>query len=276
MLGLLCKENNDYYRLVHSFVKPMFGRFGRGPGRDGGRGERGFGGRGGRGRGRSRPRDPTPESSGGEETEEEVEVETSTTTHSHLFIASLYPLRETFGDVTFQIMSTGDMVKANRIVLVAACEHFETMFTAGFSESTSTVIPIHDASVEAFELFIKYCYFRDKLFDGLKYLFLDVTLLFEFMKLCDRYNIQSACEMTSKLVLSRIRRNSTEGIRILAKAYDADCIVKSWIIEVAALFKHALNLENTDRLSIMKTTLEESTQHHKDLYIAILEYAAKI
>ena len=255
----------------------MFARCGGGRGRGRGR-------NGGRGGGRRRPRDPTPESSGGEETEEEVEVETSTTTHSHLFIASLYPLRETFGDVTFQIMSTGNMVKANRIVLVAACEHFETMFSSGFSESTSTVIPIHDASVEAFELFIKYCYFRDKLFDGIEYLFLDlehqVTLLFEFMKLCDRYNIQSACEMTSKLVLTRIRRsiirNHTEGIRILAKAYDADCIVKSWIIEVAALFKHALNLENTDRLSIMKTTLEESTQHHKDLYIVILEYVAKI
>lgn len=261
----------------------MFARCGRGRGR---------GRNGGRGGGRSRPRDPTPESSGreedssgGEETEEEVEVETSTTTHSHLFIASLYPLRETFGDVTFQIMSTGNMVKANRIVLVAACEHFETMFSSGFSESTSTVIPIHDASVEAFELFIKYCYFRDKLFDGIEYLFLDlehqVTLLFEFMKLCDRYNIQSACEMTSKLVLTRIRTswisgNHTEGIRILAKAYDADCIVKSWINEVAALFKHALNLENTDNLSIMKTTLEESTQHHKDLYIVILEYVAKI
>ena len=200
-------------------------------------------------------------------------------------LASLYPLRETFGDVTFQIMSTGDMVKANRVVLVAACKHFETMFTAGFSESTSTVIPIHDASAEAFELLIKYCYFRDKLFDVNEDLFLalehQVTLLFEFMKLCDRYNIQSACEMTSKLVLTRIREsyisgNHTEGVRILAKAYDADCIVKSWIIEVAALFRHALNLTNTDRLSIMKTTLEESTQHHKDLYIAILEYAAKI
>ena len=98
-------------------------------------------------------------------------------------------------DVTFQLAGSGRKIKASKIVLVTNCKHFETMFTAGFSENTDSVIQIQDTTPEAFEYLIKYCYYGNELFNGpesdmarlVDEKINDLSFVFEFMKLCDKW-----------------------------------------------------------------------------------------
>lgn len=136
----------------------------------------------------------------------------------------MYSLRERWGDVTFQL-DTGEKVKASRIVLVANCEHFNNMFSGDFIESTAEFIKIHDVSVEAFQYLIKYCYYGAELFNGEEgdmarevQTSNELTTVFEFMKLCDRYNLPHVAEKTSRLVISKMTdRGPDVALYILAE-----------------------------------------------------------
>tara|TARA_B100001250_G_scaffold406375_1_gene425298 strand:+ start:60 stop:944 length:885 start_codon:yes stop_codon:yes gene_type:complete len=199
---------------------------------------------------------------------------------------SLYPLREQWGDVTFKLAGSGRKIKASKIVLVTNCKHFETMFTSGFSENTDSVIQIQGTTPEAFEYLIKYCYYGNELFNGpesdmarlVDEKVSGLSFVFEFMKLCDKYNLPNVARKTAERVSITMSKRSPEiAVFILVQAFKADCVCDHWLNIVAILFqcnfrdieRFGHNIEEWKKLIRVNTTPSEYTE----LYTAILEKA---
>jgi hypothetical protein len=147
---------------------------------------------------------------------------------------TLYDLRETWGDVTFELDS-GDRVKASKVILVAQCQYFEVMFSSDrFVESMEKVIRIQGVSTEVFALFIKFCYFGHEFFaediEGNMVTAVtnsdELTAVFGFIKLCDRYNLPDIAEKTANIVTSKmVIDGPAAAIYILAQAFTSDCMI---------------------------------------------------
>lgn len=201
---------------------------------------------------------------------------------------SLYPLREQWGDVCFQL-SNGKKVKASKVVLVRNCKHFETMLGSGFSESNESTIQITDTAHEPFEYLIKYCYYGNELFDGLESdmakliaeKMSELTFVFQFMKLADKYNLQDVVNKVGELVTYFLDRQPTNiAVYTLVQALKADCIGDSWISTVANNFRVcfqdmercAHQIDEWKKIIRVNTTAHEYTT----LYTSILEKALQI
>lgn len=199
---------------------------------------------------------------------------------------SLYPLREQWGDVTFQLAESGREIKASKIVLVTQCKHFESMFGSGFSENTNTVIQIRGTTPEAFEYLIKYCYYGNELFNGpdsdmvrlVDEKISDLSVVFEFMKLCEKYNLPNVVRKITDLVTITMCKSSTESaVFVLVQAFKADCVCDHWLYKIATLFRfyfsdikrYGHHIEAIRKVIRVNTTPSE----YMDLYIMILEKA---
>lgn len=187
--------------------------------------------------------------------------------------ACLYALRDKFHDVIFQL-DNGKKILAHRIVLVAQSEFFSVMFNSSFTESNAypTVINMQDNSERAVELFVKFFYFGDLMFspDGeLKALVNNKDdVVFELIKLTDRYNLTQISEDLANLVIHYMNNATPEdAINTLIRAYEADCITNQWIFHVAYLLKK--NQSDQER----QKSWTKLFDNHQALYITVLEKA---
>ena len=99
-------------------------------------------------------------------------------------------------DVTFIV--TDDLVKseikAHKIILAAASDYFNRLFTSTFKESTQSIITINNTNPQAFELLIKALY-GENIYNA------EVSILLSTIKLIEQYQIT---KLDSKSLLNNI------------------------------------------------------------------------
>ncbi len=111
-------------------------------------------------------------------------------------------------DIT--IVINGHKIPAHKIVL-SSCSHvFETMFLSQFRESNDKEIEIKDTNIDAFKVFLKYCYFYDLDSNHIK----DYSLAFDVFRLSHRFQVKDLMDLIEKKLFSMI---TIENILIICE-----------------------------------------------------------
>lgn len=207
-------------------------------------------------------------------------------------VKTLYDFREQMGDVTFEL-PCGQKIRASKIILVANCRYFESMFPFDPSGKPSgkSVIQIENTTAEAFEYLIKFCYYGYELFDHVtksdmaqiirhkisKKDECELSFIFDFIDLCEMYNLPDVVNKTTALVSAAMVFLACEDkIFILVQAYKANCVCSDWLTSVASIFKNYFDHANDDQqLEDYKRVIRVNTSflEYSELYIDILERA---
>lgn len=204
--------------------------------------------------------------------------------HSDSDRARIFALRERYGDVTFEL-DCGTRLKASKIVMACACEHFDTMFSGNFAEARSNVIRIREVSSEAFHLFIKYCFLGEiEMFYGKRSVMYaevhtrstlaELLPLFEFMRICERFGLPDINDQMVHLFSEKMRTDDFIATSTLAYAYDSGCVAEEWLDIVSDLFKQLTNSGDFFELDCLRDCLRECTRYHEELFKTIVHHRA--
>ncbi len=107
-------------------------------------------------------------------------------------------LKEDLSDIT--IVINGHKIPSHKIILSSRSLVFRNMFLSQFKESTEKEIQIKDTNIEAFKLFLKYCYFNELDSNEIK----DYSMAFDVFKLSHRYQIQELSHFIEEKLIEMI------------------------------------------------------------------------
>jgi BTB/POZ domain-containing protein 9 len=164
-----------------------------------------------------------------------------------------------FNDVCFVVEQ--ERVPGHRCLLSARCEHFRSMFGAGFKESNGGDILIEGTSRAAFKTLLKYLYTDD--------MEVDDAVLFDLAKLCGQYRV----ERLYNQCLHRLFKGITiqNAVMRLVQAHTVSGEGSMWAKQVKRTTMRYVTRNLKSIQCNAMATLELLDRKHPGLYKSVLQ-----
>ena len=142
-------------------------------------------------------------------------------THLNGYLIRSFYLSDKESDITLVV--DGHPIRAHKFVLSAKSIVFKAMFFGDFSEANAKEVVIHDTTLEAFQLLLKYCYFED--LSATDWPSNDHSLVIDVYKVSHLYQIKSLCLLCVKRLITLISDRNVNDMLRFARLYRSKIIL---------------------------------------------------